>query len=167
LLPEPYKVRIGGQKENYADGETVNLVLYLRNNPRCEAGQWVNREMTLNTLSFSVEVERIISPPIPPIHESIVTETVQGTSVGPVAIPSGTEIEVGQWTWRQTDSQGNQVGEGRYGITFRLLDPSLENSAGILVYITVESKFSTTTAWHVPVLAECKSAYRRDDLSST
>jgi hypothetical protein len=132
-LPEPYMPRIGGQKENYAVGETVTLDLYLKNNPRCEGGQWVNRNLTLNTLSFSVDVERIISPPIPSTKEHIISEVIQSASVGPVVVPSGTEIKVGQWTWNQKDSQGKQVGEGIYEIIFITLDPNIHTSIATLI----------------------------------
>jgi len=134
-LPEPYMPRIGGQKENYTVGETVTLDLYLKNNPRCEGGQWANRNLTLNTLSFSVDVERIISPPIPSTKEPIISEIIQSASVGPVVVPSGTEIKVGQWTWNQKDSQGKQVGEGTYEIMFTTLDPNIHTSIATLIIV--------------------------------
>jgi hypothetical protein len=137
-LLEPYTLRIGGQRENYTVGEIVTIDLYVKNNHRCEGGQWVNRSLTLNTLSFSVDVERLITTQIPYTVEPVLLTNVLKESTGPITIPTGTEIEVGQWAWRQTDSQGRRVGEGTYQITFHSLDSNI--TSGILTFITIGSQ---------------------------
>ena len=134
-LPEPYMLRIDGQKENYTIGETITVDLYVKNNPRCEGGQLVNRSLTLNTLSFSAAVDRIIAPPYPSTSQPVILETVQSASAGPVVVPTNAEIKLGQFIWNQKDSQGNQVVEGTYQITLTALDTNIHASISTLIEV--------------------------------